>query len=99
MASSAGNLRDWLSVTPPGATPIPWTAVLLCAFSLFNAVLHMTVIFPFQANMLRLFGVQEEYIGEICFDPFSSFIELLNAMLKICAAFLRKVEFCVHFSF
>ena len=67
MASGLCHLRDRLSVTPPHATPIPWTAVLLCAFCLFNAVLHMTVFFPFQADMLRLFGFQEEYIGEISF--------------------------------
>ena len=58
--------RIWscLSLTPVDANPMPWKIISICAFTLFNAVLHMTLFFPFQAQMLRYFGFKEENIGK-----------------------------------
>lgn len=48
---------------PNTATPIPWTPVLLATVALYNAVLHMTIIFPFVPQMLRTFGTKEKEIA------------------------------------
>ena len=59
------NLVAAFSLTPKGATPLRWNVVLTCAFCMFNAVLHMTVFFPFQSDMLIYFGIKEDQVGKL----------------------------------
>jgi len=57
------RLKATLSIVPSTATPLPWRPIGLATLSVFNATIHMVMLFPFLPQMIRHFGKSEEEIA------------------------------------